>query len=184
MLAFLVYVAFETVLPISLVDSHGLSPSTWGFLVIINPATVTLFQLRVTRRAAGVPPAPKLVAAMLLMGLPFLLIDVSASLPVVALVILVFVIGEMLWVPTSQSIVSRLAPEDLRGAYMGAFNSTASVGFVLSPLLGLQVRASFGDDWMWGFFAGVSVVAAVSGAVACRGALARRREREPATLAL
>ena len=33
----LVYVAYETVLPISLVDSHGVAPSTWGFLVVVNP---------------------------------------------------------------------------------------------------------------------------------------------------
>ena len=49
MLAYLVYVSYETVLPITAVDSHGLSPSTWGFLVIINPALVTFFQLRLTR---------------------------------------------------------------------------------------------------------------------------------------
>ena len=43
-------------------------------------------------------------------------------------VMLVFVIGEMLWVPTSQAIAAGLAPEDIRGAYMGAFNSTAASG--------------------------------------------------------
>ena len=35
----------------------------------------------------------------------------------------IFVVGEMLWVPTSQAIAAELAPEDLRGAYMGAFNA-------------------------------------------------------------
>src|SRR2546423_10635315 len=34
-LAWLVYVSVEVVLPISLVDAHGFSPSTWGFLVIV-----------------------------------------------------------------------------------------------------------------------------------------------------
>src|SRR5438105_4112081 len=43
-----VYVAYEVVLPISLTGSHGFAPSTWGFLLIVNPAMVTLFQLRVT----------------------------------------------------------------------------------------------------------------------------------------
>jgi hypothetical protein len=45
-LANLVYFAFEVVLPISAVDSHGLTTAAWGFLVIINPALVTLFQFR------------------------------------------------------------------------------------------------------------------------------------------
>lgn len=39
-LANLVYFAFEVVLPISAVDSHGLTPAAWGFLVVINPALV------------------------------------------------------------------------------------------------------------------------------------------------
>ena len=80
-------------------------------------------------------------------------------------VIVVFVIGEMLWVPTSQSIVARLAPEDVRGAYMGAFGAAPAIGFALSPLLGLSIRNEYGDDSMWFFFAAIGVVGVVLGAV-------------------
>jgi predicted MFS family arabinose efflux permease len=115
---------------------------------------------------------------MLLMGFPFLLLSVTGSLPMFAFVIFVFVIGEMLWVPTSQTIVAGLAPEDVRGAYMGAFGSTAAVGFALGPFIGLQVRAAAGDDAMWLFFAGISVLAALTGAAAVRVTLGRRRAAE------
>ena len=173
MLAYLVYVAYEVALPISLTDTHGLSPTLWGFLVIINPALVTFFQLRLTRRVSGIAAAPKLVVAMLLMGFPFLLLSVSSAIPLIALMITVFVLGEMLWVPTSQSVVAGLAPEDVRGAYMGAFSSTAAAGFALAPFFGLQVRDAFGDDAMWGMFAAFSLLAAITGAVACRGVRSR-----------
>ena len=36
-LAYLVYVAIETVLPISAVNTHGIAPSTWGFIVDHQP---------------------------------------------------------------------------------------------------------------------------------------------------
>jgi predicted MFS family arabinose efflux permease len=173
-LAYLVYVAIETVLPISAVNTHGISPSTWGFIVIINPALVTLFQLRVTRWTSRYPVGPKLVTAMLLMGGSFLLLLISGRLAMFAVVILVFVIGEMLWVPTSQAIVAGLAPEDVRGAYMGAFGSTASFGFALGPFIGLQLRGAYGDDAAWLFFAAVSVAAAATGAAAVRVTLGRR----------
>ena len=176
-LAHLVYFAFEVVLPISAVDSHGLSPAAWGFLVIINPALVTIFQLRLTRRVERFPAAPKLALAMLLMGWPFLLLSIDASIPVMAVVILIFVLGEMLWIPTSQAIVAGLAPADVRGAYMGASASTSSAGFALGPFLGLQIRGEFGDTAMWGFFASVSVVAAMLGVVACRYAFGIRKTR-------
>jgi len=168
-LAYLVYVAFETVLPISLVGSHGFAPSTWGFLVVLNPLSVTLFQLRLTRRVSRVDPAAKLVVAMLLMGFPFLLLSLSSAIPVVVSVLLLFVLGEMLWVPTSQSVVAALAPVDIRGAYMGAFGATSAFGFALAPLFGLQIRASLGDTAMWVGFAAVAVVAAATGALAVRG---------------
>jgi predicted MFS family arabinose efflux permease len=172
-LAYLVYVAYETVLPISAVDTYGLAPAAWGFIVIINPALVTLFQMRVTRWTAGVPPAPKLVAAMLLMGWPLLLLSVNSTIPMLAFVVFVFVVGEMLWVPTSQSIVARLAPVDLRGAYMGAFGSTAGVAFALGPFIGLTLRDAYGETAMWSFFAAAAVVAAATGAAAVRFALGR-----------
>ena len=182
-LAYVVYVAYESVLPISLVDSHGLTPSTWGFLVILNPVMVTLFQLRLIKRLVHVPALTKLVAAMLLMGLPFLLLSLSSALPVVALVILIFVVGEMLWVPTSQAIAAGLAPADLRGAYLGAFSSMGAVGFALAPFFGLLVRDAAGDTAMWAFFAGMSIIGAAVGAVAVQLAYSRRftgqpRERE------
>jgi len=46
---------------------------------------------------------------MPLMGVPFLLLNVNGSAPVIAFVILLFVLGEMLWVPTSQAVVAALA---------------------------------------------------------------------------
>jgi predicted MFS family arabinose efflux permease len=172
-LAYLVYVSWETVLPISAVDTHGLSPSTWGFIVILNPLLVTTMQLRLTRRLQQVGPAPKLVVAMLLMGFPFLLLTVSGSIAMFLVVAVIFVVGEMLWVPTSQAIVARLAPADVRGAYMGAFGSTASFGFAIGPFVALQLREAGGDGAAWTFFAAVSIVAAFAGWLACRLAFAR-----------
>jgi hypothetical protein len=68
---------------------------------------------------------------MLMMGGSFLLLLLNASIWMFLVVMVIFVVGEMLWVPTSQAIAAELAPEDLRGAYMGAFNSTGSLGFAL-----------------------------------------------------
>jgi MFS family permease len=174
-LAYLVYVAFETVLPVSAVNTHGIAPSTWGFIVITNPLLVTLFQLRMTRWTSSFSSGPKLVMAMLVMGGSFLLLLVSGAAWMFFVVVLVFVIGEMLWVPTSQAIAAALAPEDIRGAYMGAFGSTAALGFALGPVTGLALSGHGHEDRAWLFFAAVSVLAAMSGAAAVRGAAGRGR---------
>jgi MFS family permease len=173
--AWIVYVAYEIVLPVSLVDGYGYDAATWGFLVWINPFLVTFCQVRLMRAVGHLSRSFVMVAAMLVMGLPFLLFLWSHSLLVVIVVLVLFVIGEMLWVPTSQTIVADLAPEDIRGAYMGAFGSGASIGFALTPLIGFQTRNSFGDGVAWATFAGISVVAAVLAVVAL--ALGGQRSR-------
>ncbi len=167
--ATMTYVATETLLPISVTTTHHLAPATWGVLMVVNPLLVTVFQLRLTRWTASIPAWVKLGVAMPLMGVPFLLLNVNGSAPVIAFVILLFVLGEMLWVPTSQAVVAALAPADIRGAYMGAFGSTWSVGWALTPFLGLQVRSAYGDATMWMCVAAVGVIAGILGIVAARG---------------
>ena len=163
------YVATETLLPISVTTTHHLAPAAWGFLMILNPLFVTVFQLRLTRWAAPIPASVKLGVAMPMMGVPFLLLDWNGSAAVIALVIMIFVTGEMLWVPTSQAVVAALAPPDIRGAYMGAFGGTWSVGWAATPFLGLQVRHAYGDATMWMCVAVVGVLAGITGLAAARG---------------
>ncbi|HWB23763.1 MAG TPA: MFS transporter [Gaiellaceae bacterium] len=168
-LAAMTYVAFDVLLPISLVGSHGIAPSTWGFLVVVNPILVTLVQLRLTRATAQISGSVKLAIAMPLMGLPFLVLSVNDSVPVVMLIVLVFVIGEMLWVPTSQAVVAAFAPAEIRGAYMGAFSGSWQAAWALTPFFGLQLRSAYGDADMWRAVAVVSVLAGIAGAAAAWG---------------
>ena len=81
---------------------------------------------------------------------------------------LVFVVGEMLWVPTSQAVAAAFAPDDIRGAYMGVFGGSSQTAWAVTPFLGLQVRSAFGDAAMW---AGARRSVALAGH--------RRRSRRP-----
>ncbi|MFL5953944.1 MAG: MFS transporter [Gaiellaceae bacterium] len=167
--ATMTYIATETLLPISVTTTHHLAPAAWGALMILNPLSVTLFQLRLTRWTQRIPASLKLGVAMPLMGVPFLLLNVNGAVPVIAVVIVLFVIGEMLWVPTSQAVVAALAPADIRGAYMGVFAGTWSIGWAITPFLGLQIRNAYGDATMWMCVAAVGVIAGIIGLAAARG---------------
>jgi MFS family permease len=145
----MVYVSYETLLPISLVQSHGLAPTTWGILLVVNPIIVVIFQIRLSQRAGRVREMTRIAIGLAAMCLPFLLVTVSTALPLLVLLLLTFVVGEMLWVPPSQALVARLAPEETRGAYLGASSASWTAAFALAPLIGLQVRSSLGDTAMW-----------------------------------
>jgi hypothetical protein len=64
---------------------------------------------------------------------------------------------------------------------MGAFGSAPAIGFAVAPLIGLQMRNSFGDEATWAMFAGIGVVAAVLGGLALVG-LDRRSRGEPSAV--
>jgi predicted MFS family arabinose efflux permease len=170
---FMVYTAFDTVLPVVSVSSFHLAPAAWGLLVIINPLLTTLLQVRLTRWTERYSSALKLCVAMLLMGPPFLLLLLSSSIPLIVLIIVVFVFGEMLWLPTSQALAARMAPADRHGAYMGAFLSSTTLAWMIAPLLSLQLRAARGDPAMWVFFTLLALAGAAVGVAASRAGARR-----------
>jgi MFS family permease len=166
LLAFTDYCGFEAVLPIIAVTTYGLSPSTWGLLVVISPLLVVLLQLRLTRISARVPTAERLALAILLMGLPFLTLAASGDVVVIACVIVVFIVGEMIWMPTSQSVAARLAPPAARGSYFGALAAMTGPAWSLAPLIALELRGHAGVASVWIFFAVVAVGGALAGLLA------------------
>ena len=166
LLAFTDYCGFETVLPVLAVSAYGLAPSTWGLLVIISPALVVLAQLRLTRASSRIPPASRLAGATLLMGLPFLALLASSHVAVIAAVIVVFVIGEMVWMPTSQAVAAQLAPPHARGTYFGALAAMTGPAWTLAPFVAFQLRAHAGVGSVWLLFAAIAVASAAAGAAA------------------
>jgi predicted MFS family arabinose efflux permease len=173
LLAYFDYCGFETVLPVLAVSVYGLSPSTWGLLVIISPVLVVLAQLRLTRASARISPAPRLASATLLMGLPFLALIGSGHIAVIAAVMVVFVIGEMVWMPTSQAVAAQLAPPHVRGTYFGALAAMTGPAWTLAPFVAFELKARAGVNSVWLFFAAIAVGSAVAGAAAVTSALRR-----------
>jgi MFS family permease len=167
-LAWIVYVGYESALPIAATTSYGVSPRTWGLLLAINPLLVALLQLRLTRAVARLSAATKLAFAIPLMGLSFLVFELQTHVVAIAAVIIIFVIGEMLWAPTATAAAAEMAPAELRGAYMGAFGGTTSAGFAIGPFVALQLLGAQGPRVMWLFFALVAVVAGAGSAAAVR----------------
>jgi predicted MFS family arabinose efflux permease len=173
LLGFAIYVGYETVLPVVAVSAYGLASSTWGLLLVIAPLLVVTGQLRLTRATADVDAGVRLAAAMLLMGVPFLALIADPSVAVIAAVIVVFVVGEMLWIPTSQALAAELAPAARRGTYFGALAAMTGPAWTLVPLIALQLRTAVGVAAVWMFFAIAAFIGATVGVAAAHAGRAR-----------
>ena len=170
MLGFFVYCGFETVLPVIAVSSYGLPAPTWGLLVAIGPMLVVLGQIRLTLAGSRIPAARRMSAGLLCMGLPFLIFILAHAVIVIAFVIAVFVVGEMVWMPTSQMLAAELSPAHARGAYLGAVGATTGVAWTITPFIALQLRTHVGVASVWIFIAAVALAAVAAGLAAVRHA--------------
>ena len=151
---------YETVLPIALTQSYGLSPSQWGLVYSLGPALIVVFQLRVTRWLSGFAPVSRLLWGTASMGAAFLVLLVDASLWSVAALVVVFVAGDLIWGPASEDAALRMAPDGHRGAYVGVLTSSIWLGSALAPGVGLPLREHAGNTVLW---AGTTVIALLSG---------------------
>ena len=109
------------------------------------------------------------------MGLPFLALLASSAVAVIAAVIVVFMLGEMVWMPTSQTVAAELAPEHARGTYFGALAATTGPAWTLAPFVAFQLRDHAGVGSVWLLFAAVSIAGAAAGAAALNARLRPRR---------
>jgi len=159
--AWTVVYTYETVLPVALTQSYGLSPTEWGLVYALGPVLVVLFQLRVTRWITAVRADLRLAAGTALMGAAFLVMVLGGALWLVVILVIVFVVGDMMWGPASEVATLRVAPPHQRGAYVGVLTSAIWLGSALAPAIGFPLREQLGDNALWG---AVLVLGLVSGA--------------------
>ena len=122
-------------MPIMLGDLHGVSAQQWGFAMVAYGAATAVLQY----------PAVRVVGRrdhMLLMALSSLCIGVGlggsafAPWPWTLAFVALISCGIVLFIPFSSTIVSHLAPAELRGRYMGAWTLVYMAGYAIGPLLG------------------------------------------------
>ena len=106
-LAWTVFAALETLLPVLLSASGRVSPAGWGVLLALNPVLIVVGQMRVSRATAGWARRRKLVLALALLSVPYLALTASAGAWVLVGVVLTVTAGEMLFGPASEAFGRR-----------------------------------------------------------------------------
>jgi MFS family permease len=79
----------------------------------------------------------------------FGLVGFVGTVPLFALAIAIWTVGEMVHVPVSQAYVADVAPEDMRGRYMGVSDLSWRIGFSLGPLLAGLLMDLANPHYVW-----------------------------------
>jgi predicted MFS family arabinose efflux permease len=101
-----------------------------------------------------------LALGYVLMGASFLLFNASGTLTAFVLMMVIFTIGEMCAFSRQQAYSASLAPEDMRGRYVGFLSFAWCAGNTASSALGMMLYDSHAGA-LWVINAVLGVLAAL-----------------------
>ena len=149
MLSVTVYMQMESTLPVYMRDVHGYPPQSYGYLLSLNAAMVVLFQFFITRKVSNKPPMIILSIGAVFYMIGFSLFGFVNLYVFFMLAMAILTIGEMVINPIAQSLVSRFAPEEMRGRYMAVFELTFIIPSAIGPLLAGYIVDNYDPNWVW-----------------------------------
>ena len=118
------------------VRDAGLSTAVYGLLHSLNGLIVILFELPVSPWTQKQPPRRVMSLGFALVGIGFALTAWAYNLPMLAFTVVIWSAGEIISFPVGGAYVANLAPEDMRGRYMGFMGFVWSFNMILAPTLG------------------------------------------------
>jgi MFS family permease len=142
------------------VHALGLSNTIYGALISLNGLLVVLLELPISALTQRMRARPVIASGLLLIGLGFGLLAFVSTLPLLALTVGIWTLGEMIHSPVSAAYVADLAPSSLRGRYQGAWGVIWSGGLFLGPLLGTMLF-SWSAVGLWLLCGGLGIVSAL-----------------------
>jgi MFS family permease len=130
--------------------AHGFSTTTIGWLFAINGALIIVVQPLITGFAAKQPRTRLLAVGSLVVGAGYAMNAWAAdSTWLRALSLVVWTLGEIIFVPGSWTLAADMAPPALRGRYQGVFSVAYTGGFAAAPAVGGTVIGFAGAWWLW-----------------------------------
>jgi len=149
MLMGLVYQQMYNTLSVYLRDNHGIDPGGYGFLLTTSAIVVILFQFSMTRLIKNKAPFRMMALGTLFYMIGFTMFGVVNAYWLFIAAIVVITIGEMIVVPTSQTLAMGFAPEEKRGRYMGMFGVTWSIPATIGPGAAGLILDNLNPDLLW-----------------------------------
>lgn len=138
----------------------GLSDNVYGLLISLNGLAIVILQLPLSVLIQRFPRKVMLAAGFLLTGLGFSLIAFVSSVPLLALAVIIWTLGEMIYSPVSLAYVADLVPSHLRGRSQGMWEMVWGIGFIIAPLLG-TLLFSWNAQALWLLCGFLGVISAV-----------------------
>lgn len=125
-----------TTLTLFLSVVYRVSNNMIGILYSINGITVILLQMPIIRVIEKINGFWQLALGTIVYGLGFFVLALTHNFVLLGIDIVFITIGENILAPVTNSIISKIAPEDRRGEYFGSAQLISGFIAPLAPVLG------------------------------------------------
>lgn len=115
-------------------------PLDWcGYVLALNGVMICLFEVPLAHAMRPWPVRGVLALGYILMGASFLVFQVSGTITAFVLMMVIFTIGEMSAFSRQQAYAASMAPDDMRGRYVGFLSFAWCAGNTASSALGMPL---------------------------------------------
>ena len=123
------------------IKAAGCSDQVYGLVLAVNGALIVLFEIPLSGFTQRLPMRPVIAVGFACIGAGAGLYAWAGSPWEYALGMAVSTLGEMLSMPVALAYLTRLAPEHMRGRYLGVYGLTWAGALACGPSLGMALFA-------------------------------------------
>ena len=157
-----VYQQMYNTLPVYLRDTHGYTPSAYGFLLTSSAITVVLLQFWVSRTIKGRPAFLMMALGTVFYAIGFSMFGYVSAYGLFILAIVVITMGEMIIMPVSQALAANFAPLEMRGRYMAVYGLCWAIPSMFGPGAAGYILDHFNPNLLWYVGGALCIVSALS----------------------
>ncbi len=135
----IVFFQHISTMPLFVVRDLGFSPRTFGLLFSLNCLLIVLLEVPLNAATSHWPHRRTLALGALLSGAGFGGMAFAHGLVSLAVTVVIWTFGEMLFFPASAAYATDIAPDARRGEYSGLYAMMFSTAFAIGPWAGTVV---------------------------------------------
>lgn len=148
LLGSIVFMQGTTTLPIHM-QTLGFNEAEFGLLIAINGLMIFVCQLPLTHALAPYSRMGALVVGEFLIAVGFGITTFAESFGFFALTIVIWTTGEMMHAAYGMTIITDLAPLELRARYQGLISMMFAIALMIGAPLGGIILENFGGATLW-----------------------------------
>ena len=145
----LIYFQVNASMPVYLVRDLHFSETIYGIVFTINTVLIILVEVPLTNMLNSWSYRKLLSIGSLLCGIGFGAMAFIKDIYGLVITIVIWTFGEMIIFPASSAYMSEISPENRKGEYMGAYQTTFNLAFAFGPWFGTSVMSNFGSSTLW-----------------------------------